>query len=753
MDRELLLEIGCEELPASWLPALTNQIGEIVDAQLRAHRLPPESPVETYSTPRRLTVRIVRIPERQSDLEELVNGPPVSAAFRPDGTPTPAAAGFASKQGVEVSGLERLHTPKGEYLAFRKRQRGRATVDVLPDVLRDWLRGLPFPKAMHWDAMLDDGKGDLLFGRPIRWILYLYGGRVVPFAIGRTTTAQTSQVQDVPSGAVTYGHRFLTTSGRAGRAIKVRSFDEYRARLLENFVILERAERHNKIARELDAKAQRLQGRVSRTVNHETGLLLEVPDLVEYPSVVAGTFALEFLELPEEVLTTTLIHHQHYFPVEGDDGKLKNAFLAVINTEPDNERTIARNAERVVSARLRDARFFWEADRKIPLASRIDRLGTLLFHRKLGTYREKAERIEKLAGWIAKEMFGESDVVEKHAATAARLAKTDLATDMVREFTELQGTMGGIYARTEGHAEEVWKAIYYHYLPIGVESDAAPSRAQLGKASLTWAAVSLADKFDTLVGMFAAGERPTGSRDPFGLRRAAHGALKILTDISTLTAKRIDISVVSEGSLHIESVVPPVQLLIDRAAREFPDLPNVGWRDALAEFIRERQAHVFERRGFETGEIKAISEHWMDPALSLRCIEAVSKYRSSADFQAMGALFKRIKNITKDADGLSGTTLEELKSRLREPAELVLADEIGRRGPAIQQALMDGRFADVMDEIVAFKKPVDDFFRDVLVMTEEPSLREARLAFLVRLRKQILLFADPSAVVQDERQA
>ena len=324
--------------------------------------------------------------------------PAGSASFKPDGSPTPAAAGFAAEAGVDVGALERVQTPKGEYLAFRKRQRGKATVDVLPDVLRDSLRSLQFPKAMRWDALLEDGRGELLFGRPIRWILYLYGGRVVPFTIARTAAAQTSQVQEVSTGAVTYGHRFLTTSGRAGRAIKVRSFDEYRARLLENFVILERAERHNKIARELDAKAQRLQGRVSRTVNHETGLLLEVPDLVEYPSVVAGTFAPEFLELPEEVLTTTLIHHQHYFPVEGDDGKLKNAFLAVINTEPDNERTIARNAERVVSARLRDARFFWEADRKIPLESRIDRLGTLLFHKKLGTYKEKAERIEQLAG-------------------------------------------------------------------------------------------------------------------------------------------------------------------------------------------------------------------------------------------------------------------------------------------------------------------------------------------------------------------
>ena len=358
MDRELLLELGCEELPASWLPGLTTQIGDLVGRQLKDFRLVPDAPIETYSTPRRLTVCVARVPERQTDLEELVNGPPVAAAFKADGSPTPAAAGFAAKQGVEVSGLERVETPKGTYLAFRRRQRGRASIDVLPDVLGAVLRGVAFPKMMKWDAMLEDGKGELLFGRPIRWILCLYGGRVVPFVIARTPGASGGQVQDVATGAVTYGHRFLTTSGRAGRAIKVRSFEEYRSRLLENFVILERRDRHEKIGRELDVKAVRLKGRVSRTVKTDSGLLHEVPDLVEYPSVIAGTIAPEFLELPEEVLTTTLIHHQHYFPVENDEGKLMPAFLAVINTEPDNERTIARNAERVVAARLRDARVF-----------------------------------------------------------------------------------------------------------------------------------------------------------------------------------------------------------------------------------------------------------------------------------------------------------------------------------------------------------------------------------------------------------
>src|SRR2546426_379758 len=206
MDRELLLEIGCEELPASWLPPLTNQIGDIVRAQLEAHRLPAETPVETFSTPRRLTVRISRVPERQTDLEELVNGPPVSAGFKPDGTPTPAATGFAAKHGVEVSALERLQTPKGEYLAYRKHQRGKTSVDVLPQVLGGTLRALTFPKLMHWDATIDDGRGEFLFGRPIRWILYLYGGRVVPFTIARTPAAQSTQVQEVITGAVTYGH-------------------------------------------------------------------------------------------------------------------------------------------------------------------------------------------------------------------------------------------------------------------------------------------------------------------------------------------------------------------------------------------------------------------------------------------------------------------------------------------------------------------------------------------------------------------
>src|SRR5215471_20066957 len=423
MDRELLLEIGVEELPASWLPVLTTQMADKLDARLKELRLTPDVKVETFSTPRRLTASVGRMPERQEDFDETVTGPPVAAALTAAGEPTPAALGFARKQGVSFDTVERVETPKGTYLAVRKHHRGRSTVDVLPELLAGLLRDLSFPKPMHWDAMLEDGKGELMFGRPIRWLLYLYGGRVVPFTISRMAIAAGPQVQEITTGAVTYGHRFLATSGRAGRSVKVRTFDEYRAKLPEHFVILEHSERRGRIAREIEAKARKLGGRVS--LRDHGALLDEVADLVEYPGVVAGFYPREFLELPHEVLTTTLVHHQHYFPVVTEHGELKEAFLAIVNTQPADERLIAKNAERVVTARLRDARFFWQSDRKVPLEDRLERLDTIVFHKKLGSYRAKAERIAKLARTIAAEALWTSEHAD-HAEKAGLLAKTDL---------------------------------------------------------------------------------------------------------------------------------------------------------------------------------------------------------------------------------------------------------------------------------------------------------------------------------------
>src|SRR5688500_4123686 len=595
MDRELLIEIGCEEIPASWLPGLTAQVGTHLEARLKELRLTPEAPIETFSTPRRLTARVGRLSERQTDFEELVTGPPVSAAFKPDGEATPAATGFAKKYGVEVSALERHETPKGAYLAHRVHQRGKATVDVLADVMTGVLRSMTFPKQMRWDAFLEDGRGDLVFARPIRWLVLLYGGRVVPFVIRRTELAQGPNVQDIRTAANTYGHRFLTTSGRAGRAIKVKTFEDYQARLLENFVILERSERESKIRRDLEAHARKLGGRVSGLVAAQSSLLQEVPDLVEYPSVVAGHIPVEFLQLPEEVLTTTMIHHQHYFPVVDDEGKLKPAFLAVTNTQGEKPEIIARNSERVLTARLRDARFFWDEDRTATLESRIDRLSTILFHKKLGSYREKAERVAALASWIAGEAFQRPDIAP-HAEVAGRLSKADLATDMVRELTELQGTMGGIYAREERLPEPVWKAIYFHYLPIGVEADAPPSRQQLGSAAISWAAVSLADKLDSIVGMFTAGERPTGSRGPLGLRRPAPGAGKPLAELPELTGvdARVTLGPLLQRASEPFGGIPDTAPSADDARGAASDS-----RGALFGFMSDRLAYLLEQRGFD----------------------------------------------------------------------------------------------------------------------------------------------------------
>ncbi len=732
MDRELLLEIGVEELPAAWLPGLTRQLAEKLQARLKEMRLAPDVPVESFSTPRRLTARVGRMPERQEDLDESITGPPVSAAFNAAGEPTPAALGFAKKQGVAFEALARVKTDKGEYLAVRKHHRGRSTVDALPELLGSLLRDLAFPKQMHWDAMLPDGKGELVFGRPIRWLLYLYGGRVVPFTIGRTPNAAGSQVQDVTTGAVTYGHRFLATSGRAGRAVKVRTFDEYRARLPEHFVVLDHSERRDRIARELEAKARKLGGRVH--LREQADLVDEVADLVEFPGVVAGFFDRAFLELPQEVLTTTLVHHQHYFPVLTDGGELKEAFLAVVNTQPQDERLIAKNAERVVAARLRDAKFFWDADRTIKLEDRLDRLHTVVFHKKLkdNTYRDKAERIEKLAEAIARDALMASPAEAAAAGKAGRLAKADLVTDMVFEFPELQGKMGGIYAREEGLAEPVWKAVYYHYLPLSVESDAPPSRQALGAAAGTWAALAIADKADTLVALFGAGEKPTGSRDPFGLRRSAHGLLRVLVDLPELTGidRPVTLGQVTGGQ------------------------PPAGGPDtALQTFLLERLRYVLEQRGFDARNVRAVTHGEvgaLSPLLARRKLEVLPEFTSSPGFTQLATAFKRIRNIARELPQHQAGDL----AILNEPAELALLAELEQRQQTIEAAVASGDFRRGFAEAARFGPAVDTFFKDVFVMVDDPALKMARLQLMRRLEQVILSLADISEIVtEDPKQA
>jgi glycyl-tRNA synthetase beta chain len=445
------------------------------------------------------------------------------------------------------------------------------------------------------------------------------------------------------------------------------------------------------------------------------------------------------------VLATTLVHHQHYFPVVNDAGELKEAFLAVVNTQPDDERLIAKNAARVVTARLRDATFFWESDRKTPLESRLDRLHTVVFHKKAGSYRDKAERIETLARWIASEPLGQPAAAD-HAALAARLAKSDLTTDMVFEFPELQGTMGGIYARAQGLPEQVWKAIYYQYLPIGVEADSPPSREQLGVAAVVWAAVSLADKLDTFVSLSRAGEKATGSRDPFGLRRQMQGIVRLLMDLPALTG--IDREV-------------PLAALLDRAAAQAPaadvaaDGTPAGGLQAAMAFAGERVRYALEHRGFAvevvraataTGEGAGVSAHGLSPLRARRIAEALQGMRSSEDFQALAVLFKRVKNIAKELPAGSGPAVLD-RDALTEPAERALLEELDARRPKVQAAVTRSDYRGAFVEIAPLRAAVDRFFTDVFVMAEDARLRQARLALMAGLRDLIVDLADISEIV------
>ena len=743
MDRELLLEIGVEELPASWLPALTRDIGARLDARLTEAGLPKKGTIESYSTPRRLTACLSELVDRQDDRDDTVMGPPISAAFDAEGHPTNAALGFARKLGADFDALKRTETPRGTYLTYERRIRGRATVDVLPEVLTKVLRDLTFPKQMHWDAQLEDERGELVFGRPIRWLLFLYGGRVVPFTISRQALASSPRVQDISSGAVTYGHRFLATSGRAGRAIKVRSFDEYRKKLTENFVILSRIDRRDRIMRDLEAQARKIGGRAM--LHHHPlaeALLEEAPDLVEFPAVVAGAFSAEFLTLPQEVLTTTLIRHQHFFPVVGQNGQLMPAFLAVTNTQTTNDRAIATNAERVVTARLRDARFFWDADRKAGLEARLERLETVLFHKQLGSYRQKADRVERLAGWIATEVLRQPEATADQARRAARLAKADLATEMVREFTELQGTMGGIYARHAGEPEPVWRAIYFHYLPTAIEAEAPPTVAALGAAATTWAAVSLADKLDTLVGLFMAGERPTGSRDPLGMRRQAHGVLKILADAEALTGTRI-----RHG----------VHALVSQAAAGYEGTSLETAEKDLTLFLHERLGFALETRGADRRHVRAVLT---DPERAVRVpvaeladnVRALPEISRSESFRQLATAFKRVRNIARELDEPSFAALERTPpdALLKEPAEQALLDDLRRREAAIRDAVAQGRYPEAYAEAAQFEPAVARFFNEVFVMADDAGLRQARLWLLRRLEILILDLGDISEIVTPE---
>ena len=738
--RELLLEIGCEEMPASWIPGIEAQLAARLAARLEEARVACRTPVTAFAGPRRLVATAAELADRQSDLEETVTGPPVRAAFDASGEPTRAALGFARKQGVDVAALERVDTEKGEYLAYRRRQRGGTTRSVLGGVLASTLTDLAFPKAMRWDAALDDGREEFLFGRPIRWLVFLYGGRVVPFIIRRTAAAQGGGGRAGPRGQRHLRAPLLRPGGRARPADRGGVVRRLPAASGERLCSDRIAPSGAPASRASWPPARARSAARVAPIETQSALAREVPDLVEHPAVVTGSFPREFLELPDEVLSTTMVHHQHYFPVVDAGGRLLPHFLAVTNTPRDNVPRIARNAERVLVARLRDARFFWDADRARRLDDRLERLDTLLFHKRLGSYRAKSERVADLAERIARDVLECPDAAAD-ARRAATLAKADLASDMVGEFPELQGVMGGVYAREQGEPEAVWKAIYHHYLPIGVAAGDPPSREALGAAAVTWAAVALADKADTVAGLFAAGEKPTGSRDPLGIRRQAQGLLRVLIDLPELTGLEARVEI---GALRNLAVDQHQGVASDSAAR-----------DRETAFLLDRLRYLLEARGFDVRNVRAVTHQPLDeirPLDARRKLEVLPELTDTADFRTLATLFKRVKNIARELprDAAQAPADEPFETVLTEPAERALLAELTARRSVIDAAVQTGAgFREAFAEAAKIGPAVDRFFTEVFVMADDPTLRTARLRLMQQVEQVILQLADVSEIVRE----
>jgi glycyl-tRNA synthetase beta chain len=694
--RPFLWEIGCEEIPASWLPRLIEGFGKLVEKELSETELRPGN-VGAFGTLRRLVVHVPKLVDEQVDRTEQVTGPPLKIARDDQGAWTRAALGFAAKSSVAPSELAVVSTPKGDYVGFEKKTKGRKTAELLPEIMAKVLRGLSFPKFMHWDAELDDGT-PLPFGRPIRWMVSLYDGKVVPFQI------RVLGSPNVVSGRKTRGHRFLAPKGqRAGRPFAVANFDELKSKLKQHYVVVdpfERRERLLKILSKLEAKAH-----AERAPGLDPAL---VADLVEWPGAVLGAYPEPFLSLPEEVRHTVLIHHQHYFPLAKTAG-----FIAPTNMASDPKGNIKQGAERVVVARLRDAKFFWDDDLGVLLAEREDALEGVLFHAKLGSYRAKKERTVPLAAAIA----AKSGAREAPVRRAATLAKCDLVTGMVGEFPELQGIMGGLYAKEQGEPEPVWKAIYSHYEPMGLgDDDGFP----LNREGVV---VSLADKLDTLASMFSVGVVPTGSRDPFGLRRSALGILRLLLESGERLSFPIDLT---------------LKELLSEAVQDEDALAK------LSDFLVERLRFVFSRT-YRYDEINAVfALGALDrPVTDIeRRLGAIAALRGSDDFQALSVAIKRVGNILA---GASPGSVDPAKFFEKEEIDLFTALE--RVEPDARKQIVASRYEDALRTLSSLRPHVDRFFDEVLVMAEDEELRANRLALLHRLRTLFSEVAELSEIV------
>lgn len=689
---EYLLEVRVEEIPARMLAPAMEELAGRVRADLAARDLEPEA-IETAFTPRRLVLTATGLPEREPDREERTVGPPASVAFDDDGEPTRAAIGFAERCGVEPSELERVETDKGVYVAATVRTAGRATPEVLAEVVPAALLGLAWPKTMRWDG----NQGPWV--RPVHGVVSLFAGEVAPF-----------ELFGITAGDATVGHPVLSPEPFA-----VKGAADHRKKLARRGVVLRPAERRRALEEGMRERA----GAFGGELVDDPELLDKLTAICEVPGVMEGAFDEAFLELPREVLIASLRDHQSALTVEDpESGALLPAFLTVMDRPDDPEGRVRAGNEWVVAARLADARFFHDEDRKTPLAARAEELSRLAFHERLGSYAEKAERIAALAGVLCEQLGWEEEA--EPAAEAAGLLKADLTTEMVKEFTSLQGVVGGLYARDEGAPEPVWQAIYDQYLPAGT-GDPIP-RGRVGRVT------ALADRIDTLVGIFGLGLVPTGSRDPFGLRRAAQGAVRIAL----------------EGELPID-----LDLVAARAALLYGDkLDQSGDEilELLRPFLHDRIRHLLGLAGYAYDEVEAaLAAGWTSlPDLKAR-VEALHQVRGQKSFLSVALAAKRIVNIVKDHPEYPFA-----EGALVEPAEKELHRAFGRLRAGIEEAAADGEYQAGLERVAELAPVLDKFFVDVLVMDENRELRRNRIALLQGIQRSISRIARLTEMVVDK---
>jgi len=704
---DFLFEIGCEEIPAGMLPGAIKELKVILEKYLTTQNLLLDSPVEVYGAPRRLAASCAHLRTKQPDETKEITGPPKSVSYDASGKPTRAAESFAQKMNVPVSDLATISTPKGEYLSAKQVIFGRPAKEILEEILPRTVAEIPWPRNMYWT-----GAAGLHFIRPIRWVVALLGGKALRFSLG-----------DAVAGDSTSGHRFLGKS-----KIPVHGEADYVQKLKANFVLVRPEDRKKKIEGEL----HRLASGKGLRIHEDAHLMNLVTYLNEYPTAILGGFDPAYLELPDEILITVMRDHQKYFALEHKNGTLAPNFLAVINLDKDKAGHIRAGHERVLRARFADARFFWDTDQKCRLADYLLKLGAVTYQEKLGSYGEKVERMRELARWLSEQWFasGIAHASVGAADRAAELSKCDLVTEMVREFTELQGIVGGLYAKSQGEPEEVAWAVYDQYKPAGLD-DSIPR-------NIAGQALALADKFDSLVGCFAVGLIPSGSSDPFALRRAAIGIVKIL----------------------VETKLPvSLSMVIARSARTLAAGPrkiavSTGVEKQVLEFLLDRARFVLrETGGLAYDEINAAFAAGADDLVdAIRRMEAIRAIRKTKNFEPLAVSFKRIRKILEKAGPEAGWKLSSVRSDLfAEDAERELHTLAASAMKEVEQHKRAGKYREALQGIAALRPAVDRFFDDVMVMAEDEQIRKNRLTLLSRLLSEFSTIADFSEIVTVEQ--